>query len=228
MSGFINVYKDNPVEGIKKAELALSEDVFHFVTIDNGGVRQEVKITWDELKQQPDSSDFDRWVWNHRGVWEGPYNLHARTVQTKETAQEYVMRNGLNLVLHIIIRPGDMSFRDAVIFINLPPKSKFDSNVPYAKPKRTFTSGKKAYHPNLELKIQETFKEGDSVIVATLDKPANTTLYVEADGGYVPRKVEMKKGVATFSFTPMGRAASKRTIKAGFKHWTNLATLTIE
>jgi len=228
------VYKD-ALDAPSDVSITFSEDAKILTAVANHIASQ---ITWDQLINHSEAGDYDRWVLsylpeNAASVNSIPplYNAHAMTATTKQEFKDAIpfLPAGTKW-LHIFIRPGDSSFSEAFYIVNLHPEAVavFDPSMTVDIRNRQFTSGRKAYHFDMDVSGPLTVSDSGGVFTVTVDGPASCHVYLKTDNGFVPRKVKLENGQGTFTFQPLGMSVGDEAeIKVGFRHWSNYSSIKV-
>ncbi len=232
-SSFI-VYKD-ALDAPSDVSITFSEDAKTMMVVANHIASQ---ITWDQLINHAEAGDYDRWILSYlpeqgSSISSIPplYNAHAMTATTKQEFKDAIpfLPPGTKW-LHIFIRPGDSNFREAFYIVNLHPEAVavFDPSVTVDIRERQFTSGRKAYHFDMNVSGPSTVGDSGGLFTITVDRPASCYAYLKTDYGFVPRKVKLENGQGTFSFQPFGMSPGEEAqIKVGFRHWSNYSSIKV-
>lgn len=186
-------------------------------------------LNWSALKARSDSGGFDRWVigLSYDGVFQPPFNIYERTSASKLIPADYAAMMRQWLLLHAFMRPDNADWMSCQFFVFVPIGVSFSTNGNREDEVRTLTSGQKTYMPLIELAVGATDQTGTTITV-TLASGGNAELYLKADKGFVPGKVQTVNSQASFKFVPLAMASGDvATIKVGFRYFSNLKSIQV-
>ena len=230
----IFVYREFSLRFTLSADVNISAESVIITTTTKHPLQTErtstATILWNELLSRQDKCGFDRWVLplDSYGNQYQIRNLHIETYASQLPATDQAGLTGSTNLFHILTRPTDTSFLDSHFFINIPDDGVYTCNLPTQELPRTITTGRKFYWPAMEL--VETSRTPDRVTceVRMDASVSNQPVYLQTDQGYVTREVIVQNGKAQFTFIPVEmNVGDTATVKAGFKYFADVASISI-
>lgn len=227
-----NVYQDFSMPVLTAVGVQITADAVEITSTFPGDTVVTSRITWDEARSRSDACGFDRWTFQldqvafAHGPWQ---NLHTRTVEFLTPIPEFLQAEQKNFPYHIVVRPEDTSFLDSHFFINFPNEATLTCNHPVQVTARIPTTrARKSYWPQLDMAEISRDADGINVAITMAPNVSNQEIFLKTDVGYVPRKVVVEGGAATFRFAPVGMVAGETAhVKAGFLYFSNASSLNI-
>lgn len=230
----IIVYREFTLPYTFSANVTITADSVTITTTTKHVLQSErtsiTNIFWSDLQARGDRCGFDRWILplDAYGNQYQIRNLHVETYASQLPPTEQAGLTGSMNLFHIITRPTDTSFLDSCFYLNIPDGGTYACNLPVKELPRTISTGRKYYWPAMEL--VEISRTADKVIgeVRMDASVSNQPIYLETDLGYVTKEVTVQNGTAQFSFIPVEmNDGDTATVKAGFKYFSNVASVLI-
>jgi hypothetical protein len=193
--------------------------------------KQTTKLSFSNLKNRIDSGGFARWSFHLDNTgFHKFFNLYERVAESKIQPPEYCKQNNINFVLHVIVRPEDISFEDCIYFVNMTEKSKFECNQKWDFHDRFIPDPvnphEKPYFP--EISLSKEIINGKIYINIKTPETVNENYYIKSDNGFVPAKVKVTNGVGKFIFTPISMEDGDiAKVKVGLKFVSNIASIDV-
>lgn len=194
-----------------------------------GGQGGATVMTWSGLRNHPARFGFDRWVvpMNPDLSHDPVINLHVETYLTRFNAYEWVKERGKQVLLHVLTRPEDTSFLEAFVMFYAPQNMTFTSNLEHEVSPHIVHKGPKTYWPHLVLAALS--RDGDTQQIGVeMRRNVNEEIYLSADCGVVPRKINVVNGIGQFPFVMTGMSPGQTTeVSAGFRLFDKVARLVV-
>lgn len=195
---------------------------------DFGLQKETTSLKFADLRAREDEGGFNRWILEvDKSKKHLPIkNLYVQTYVSKLEAKEYATETGTASLVHVIVKPEDTSFDDAVIIISNSDNSKFTSNLDFEEIEMIRTDkDNKTYTPKYDLDEIKRNDDGSISFQLTAPSNVNQTFYIKSDLGFAPSTFKVVSGVGSFNFIPLGlNKGDKAIIKVGLKFYSNIVS----